>query len=55
MPAKVILYRLWFNFGIKEKTLLDLGSIFEGYVGRRSRSHTRKLNKRIIQTNLRRK
>lgn len=52
MPAKVILYRLWFKNSVKNKTLLDMGSIFDGYVGKNSRSHTKRLTESIMRQNL---
>jgi len=52
LPAKVLLYQLWFEQGIQQKTLLDIGSLFDGYVGRHSRSHTKKLTAKIIKSNL---
>lgn len=54
MVTKIILYRLWFEQGIQNKTLLDIGSMWDGYVGKNSRSHTRQLRKPLMAQNLKR-
>lgn len=51
-PAKVIIYKLWFDYNKKDKIYLDLGSMWDGYVGKHSRSHTRKLSKQNIKRNM---
>jgi hypothetical protein len=50
--AKVLLYRLFVKHNIRIN-MLDMGSIWDGYVGRHSRSHTRKLTKQFKAHNLR--
>lgn len=53
MPAKILIHKMWFEFG-KRGIFLDIGSTFDGYVKRHSRTHTKQLTKEIIQTNLQR-
>lgn len=50
--AKVLLYRLFIKHGV-QADMLDLGSLWDGYVGRNTRSHTRKLTKQFKAHNLR--
>lgn len=48
--AKCLIYR-FYQQGIRTN-VLDLGSVFDGYVNKHSRSHTRKLTKEIKLKNL---
>jgi hypothetical protein len=50
--TKVILSRLWPGHG-RQATFLDFGSLWDGYVGRQSRSHVRRLTGEVIRQNLR--
>lgn len=49
--AKVLIAKLWPKFG-RTVTMLDLGSVWDGYVGRVSRSHVKRLTPTAVAQNL---
>lgn len=49
--AKVLIAKLWPKFG-RTVTMLDFGSVWDGYVGKVSRSHVKRLTKTAVAQNL---